>query len=111
MQSITRSNVVGPRNPPQHVLAVLNVDHGRQKPPRRLVAAGTKLLKCPGDARGLQARQFHGQRVALGCDIEQPLAAVAGAFLLHHITLVNELLEHAPEGLFGNAQSATFMPG
>ena len=39
-----------------------------------------------------------------GGDVEQPLAAVVGALLLHHIALVDELLEHAAERLLGDLQ-------
>ena len=47
---------------------------------------------------------LHGQRLALGGDVEQALAAVVVAFLLHHVALVDELLEHAAERLLGDLQ-------
>ena len=42
----------------------------------------------------------------LGVTIQQPLAAVGGAFLLLHIALVDELLEDAAERLLGDPQDA-----
>ena len=67
-------------------------------------AFGPSSRKRARDARGLQPGELHGQRLALGGDVEQPLAAVVGALLLQHIALVDQLLEHAPERLLGDLQ-------
>ena len=56
------------------------------------------------DPRGLQTGKLHRQRSRPWRDVEQALAAVVGAFLLHHIALVDELLEHAAERLLGDLQ-------
>ena len=53
---------------------------------------------------GLQAGELLHQRLALRRRIEQPLAAVIVAGLLHDIALVQELLEHPAERLLGDAQ-------
>ena len=95
---------VGARDEPQHAVAVVGVDHGDQEPARRLVRVGPELGERARDARGLQAGELHRQRLALRRDEEQALAAVVGAFLLHHVALVDELLEHAAERLLGDLQ-------
>ena len=53
---------------------------------------------------GLQAGELHRQRLALGGDVKQALAAVVVAVLLHDIALVEQLLEHAAERLLGDLQ-------
>ena len=68
------------------------------------MAVRPELRQCAGDAAGLQRRELHGQRLALGGDVEEPLATIAGALLLQHIALVDQLLEHAPERLLGDLQ-------
>ena len=88
----------------QHVVAAVGVDHRDQEAPRRLMRAGPKLGERAGDPLGLQAGELHGQRLALRRDIEQALAAVVRALLLHHIALVDQLLEHAAERLLGDLQ-------
>src|SRR5688572_26534996 len=84
---------VGARNEPQHTIAVVGIDDRREEAARRLVGIGAELGERMRDARGLQPGKLHRERLALRGHIEQPLAAVAGAFLLDHIALVDELLE------------------
>ena len=48
---------------------------------------------------------FMRQRLAFGGDVEQPLAPIIGALLLHHVALVDELLEHASERLLGDLEN------
>ena len=67
-------------------------------------ASGPKLGERAGDPLGLQAGELHGERLALGGDEQQALAAVVLALLLHHVALVDELLEHAAERLLGDLQ-------
>ena len=109
------SRAVGARDQAQHLVAVLGVDHARPESGAPLAGAGAELVERARDPLGLQAGKLHRQRLALGGDIEQPLAAVVLALLLHDIALVDELLEHAAERLLGDLQdveqSATFMPG
>jgi len=50
------------------------------------------------------ARELHRQGLAFRRDVEQALAAVVGALLLHHVALIDELLEHAAERLLGDFQ-------
>ena len=69
-----------------------------------IAGAGTELGERAGDPLGLQAGKLHRQRLALRRDVEQPLAAVVRALLLHHVALVDQLLEHAAERLLGDLQ-------
>src|ERR1700686_5295117 len=71
---------------------------------RRAARAGAELGQHTGDALGLQAGKLHRQRLARWADMKEPLAAVAGALALHHIALVDKLLEHAAERLLGDLQ-------
>jgi len=58
-----------------------------------------------GDPGGLQPGELERQRLALWRDEQESLAAVVGALALHHVPLVDQLLEHAPERLFGDLQN------
>ena len=69
------------------------------------MCAGPELGQRARDARGLQSRELHGERLAFRRNVEQALAAVIGALLLHHIALVDELLEHAAERLLGDLEN------
>ena len=71
----------------------------------RLAATGAEFVEHAADALGLQAGKLHRQRLAGRADIEQPLAAIVGALLLHDVALVDELLEHAAERLLGDFQN------
>src|SRR5580704_1495618 len=96
---------VGAGNQPQHFVPVRAVDHGGEEASRRLVRAWADLGHRAGNAGGLQPGELERQRLALGGDVEQPLAAVVGAFPLHHVALVDQLLEHPPERLLGDLQN------
>src|ERR1700674_2047814 len=96
-------DAVGARDQVQHGLAMLGLDHGRKKPPRPLMGPG-RVAERAKDPLGLQLRQPHGKRLALGRDLEQTLPAVVLARLLHHVALLDELAEHAAERLFGDPQ-------
>ena len=96
---------VGMRDQAQHAVAVLGIDHAGEKPLRRLARAGPELVEHAGDPRGLQAGKLHRQRLTCRADIEQPLAAVVGAFFLDHIAFIDELFEDAAERLFGDPQN------
>ena len=87
------------------MLAVFGIDHASEKAARRVARAGAELGDDAGNARGLQAGKFQGQRLASGADIKKPLAAIVGAFLLHDIAFVDQLLEHAAKRLLGNLQN------
>ena len=67
-------------------------------------APGPSSRERAGDALGLQAGELHRQRLALRRDVEQALAAVVLALLLHDVALVDQLLEHAAERLLGDLQ-------
>jgi len=88
----------------QHALAILGVDHSGEKAPRRLARVGAELREHASDACGLQSGEFQRQRLARRADIQQALAAIVGALLLHDIAFVNQLLEDATERLFGDLQ-------
>ena len=85
-------------------IAVVGVDHGGEKPAGRVVRVRPELGERARDAHGLQPGELHRQRLALRRDVEQPLAAVVRALLLHHVALVDELLEHATERLLGDLE-------
>ena len=53
---------------------------------------------------GLQAGELERQRLALRRHEQEPLAAVLRAFLLHHVALIDQLLEHAAERLLGDVE-------
>ena len=56
------------------------------------------------DAVGLQAGELCHQRLALGGGVKKALPAVVVAGLLHDIAFVEQLLEHPPQRLLGDAQ-------
>src|SRR5665647_3334882 len=95
---------VGTRDQAQHALAIIEVDHGGQKMPCRVVRPGSKFGNGAIDARGLQAGELERQRLALRRHVEQPLSAILRAFLLHHIALIDHLLEHAAERLLSDVE-------
>ena len=51
-----------------------------------------------------KAGKLERQRLAFRRHVEQALAAVLRALLLHHVALVDELLEHAAERLLGDVE-------
>ena len=67
-------------------------------------AFGPSSRQRARDAHRLQPGELHRQRLAFGRDVEQALPAVVRALLLHHVALVDELLEHATERLLGDLQ-------
>src|SRR5262245_44471722 len=95
---------VGSRYEPQHGVAMVGVDHGGEEAAGRLVRVRPELGERMRDARSLQPGELHGERLALRRDIEQALAPVVRALLLHHVALVDELLEHAAERLLGDLE-------
>src|SRR5215212_44766 len=96
---------IGLGNKTQHVVAAPSVDHGGEEGTRRLVRVGPEPGQSARDAFGLQAGELHGERFALRRDEQEAVAPVVWSLLLQHIALIHELLEHAPERLFGDAQS------
>jgi hypothetical protein len=84
--------------------SVFGVDHRHEETAGSVARAGIEFAERACDPLRLQPGEFHGQRFAFGRGIKKALAAVVGAFLLHHISLVDELLEHAPERLLGDIQ-------
>src|SRR5690606_8404154 len=67
---------IGARDEAQHFLAVIVVDHRGQKTARGVMGAGPEFAEGPLDALGLQLHELERQRLALGGDVEQTLAAV-----------------------------------
>src|SRR5205085_1707528 len=92
---------VGTCNEALNSTTVFGVNHGNKKPPCSLISVGPQLRQSAGDARVLQSGELHRQRFAFGRDKEKPLTAIVGAGFLHHITFVDQLLEHAAERLLG----------
>ena len=66
--------------------------------------SGAMLAERAVDPVGLQAGELCHQRLALRRRVEQALAAVVVAGLLHDIAFVEQLLEHPSERLLGDAQ-------
>src|SRR6266436_1925055 len=97
---------IGAVDQSQHAVALPGVEHRDQETPRHVVVAVTLAGERAADALALQAGEPECQRLAFGGDEQQPLPAVGGAFLLLHIALVDELLEHAAERLLGDLQDA-----
>src|SRR5476651_840561 len=95
---------VGARDQTQHTLAIVGIDHGGEKAPRRLVRAGPEFGEGAIDAHRLQAGELKCQRLPFRRHKQQPLTAVLRAFLLHHEALVDQLLEHAAERLLGDVE-------
>ncbi len=93
------------RDQAQHPIAILGIDHAGEEAPRRLASAGPELLEDAADARGLQAGKLHRQRLARRGRIEEPLAAIIVALFLHDIAVIDQLLEHAAEGLLGDFEN------
>src|SRR3974390_1320203 len=83
---------------------MIGVDHGSKKAARRLVRTGTELTEHAGNALSLQACGLERQRLAFRRDEQQALPAILRAFLLNHVTLVDQLLEHAAERLLCNIE-------
>src|SRR5262245_36373427 len=100
----TAPRPVGSRDEPQHRVAVVGVDHGGEEAAGRLVAVRPDPGAQVRGAAGLPARELHGERLAFRRDVEQALAPVVRTLLLHHVALVDELLEHAAERLLGDLE-------
>ena len=83
---------------------LVGVDHGGEEVARRLVRVRPEAGERARDPLGLQAGELHGELLALRRDEKEAVAAVVRPFLLHHVALVDQLLEHAPERLLGDAQ-------
>src|SRR5665213_14551 len=92
------------RDQTQHVLAIISVDHGGEKAPCRLVRVGPEFGESAGDALRLQAGELERQRFAFWRDVQEALTPVLRAFLLNHVALIDQLLEHAAERLFGDVE-------
>ena len=92
------------------MFAVFGIDHAGEEAPRRIARAGPQLSDDARNACGLQAGKFQSQGLAIGADIEQPLATVVGAFFLHDVAFVDQLLEHAAERLLRDLQNLQGTP-
>src|SRR5216683_5580513 len=77
-------DAVGARDQAQHGLALLGLDHGRKKSPHGLMGAG-RVAERAQDPLGLQLRQPHGKRLALGRDEEQAQPKIVLEGLLQHV--------------------------
>src|SRR6202142_3406304 len=95
---------LGARDQTQHALAVIGVDHGGEKTPRRLMRVWAELGEGAIDALRLQAGELERQGLALRRHIQETLPPVLRAFLLHHEALIDQLLEHAAERLLGDVE-------
>src|ERR1700730_2210946 len=99
------ARAAGARNEPQHAFAIVDIDHGDQEAASRFVGVRPELGERARNAAGLQPGELQGERFTLRGDEQQPLAPVVGAFLLQHIALIDELLQHPPERLLGDLQN------
>src|SRR5215216_1158528 len=100
----TAPGAVGPRDQAQHVVPSIRIEQGGEKPARRVVRARAEVGQRPRNPRGLQPGELHGQGFAFRGDVKKALAPVVLAFLLHHVALLDELLEDAAQRLFGDLQ-------
>jgi hypothetical protein len=94
--------VIGVVDLAQHAIGV--VGHAGKKTPCCLTRTGAKFGKHARNTLGLQAGEPQRQPLACLARIQKPLAAIVRARALQHIALINELFEHAAEGLFGDFQ-------
>ena len=88
----------------QHLVRIVAIDHRAQEArtvstPAGSISASARLMRWSAGRRA-----SGDQRLALRRGIEQALAAVVVAGLLHDIALVEQLLEHPAERLLGDAQ-------
>src|SRR5665811_2594057 len=67
-------------------------------------SAGTELGEGAVDALRLQAGELERQGLALRRHIQETLPPVLRAFFLHYEALIDQLLEHAAERLFGDVE-------
>src|SRR5690349_490766 len=88
---------VGAGDEVQHAVAPVRIEERGEKAPRAFVRAGAELRKRAGDAGGLQAGESHRQSLAFRRDMKKALAPVIFALALHHVALVDQLLEHPAE--------------
>src|SRR5436190_20837945 len=95
---------IGARDEAEHGVAVFDVDHGGQKSAGGLVCVRTELGERARNTRGLQAGELHRQGLAFCRHVEQALPPVIGALLLHHVALIDELLEYAADRLLGDLE-------
>src|SRR5262245_66370066 len=77
----TAPRPVGSRDEPQHRVAVVGVDHGGEKAAGRLMRIRPELRERVRDARGLQPRELHGERLAFRRDVAQALTPDVRALL------------------------------
>src|SRR6185369_13201633 len=98
------ARAIRPGNEAQHALAAFLVDHRGEEGARCLMRVRPEAGERARDALGLQPGEFHRELLALRRNEEKAMAAVVRPFLLHHIALIDELLEHPSERLLGDAQ-------
>src|SRR5262249_14543887 len=93
---------VGAGDETQHRVALLGIEHRSQESAGGIVGVRPHLREGTRDAGGLQARELHRQALPFRRDVEQALAPIVHPLLLHDIALVDELLEHPAQRLFGD---------
>src|SRR5262249_31590935 len=86
------------------LVAAFGVQQSGEETACLLVRSRAKLGERAGDSAGLQRGEPHGQSLAFAGGIEKALTAVVLAFLLHHVALIDQLLEHATQRLLGDFQ-------
>src|SRR5262245_37028089 len=83
---------VGPVNKAHHAIALIGIEHRDQEAPYRVAISPRNFGKRMADAGGLQRGETQSQHLALDGNVQQPLPAIFGAFLLLHISFIDKLL-------------------
>src|SRR5690606_20745879 len=79
-----RRFVVGAREQPFHFRARGGIDHGCEKPARRLTGAGAAFMERTCKAARLQECKVAREGFPLRCEEKKALPAVGGTGLLNH---------------------------
>src|SRR5262245_22470851 len=88
----TFSLAAGALNQTQYPVTVVGVDHGGEKSASGIMCIRPEFAERAADPLRLQSCQLEREGFAFRRDIEQALAPILRAFLLRHVTLIDQLL-------------------
>ena len=90
----------------QDAFAFFGVDHAGEKPPCRLgyTLAESRSSTRPMCSGSASLGSFIASAAPAGAYVKKALAAIVGAGLSHDVALIDQLLEHASERLFGDLE-------
>jgi hypothetical protein len=89
----------------RHMRTLIGIDHRHQKPYRRLVSVLGQLVQRARKSLRLQTREILRQAPASRRRKQKPLSAVDDARPLFDEILVEQVLQHARQALFGDPQN------